>query len=164
MAHDGEPGAALPGEGKSAQQEPLPDRLSALINVMNEKFRADLGEADNVWVDQHWVVVKGDDTFALSQRNNDRSQYRPVLEEKIRDLMVERHSQNGVPFDLFFANPDFQVTLVNYLVGTYDEFRREAASGVVLGARRLVAHQSRAARSVRGWGAGLGVGDLEVVT
>ena len=127
LAQADEPGVALPGEGKGAQQEPLLDKLSALINVMNEKFGADLGEADKVWVDQQWVVVKGDDVLRAVAENNDRSQYRLVLEEKIRDLVVERHSQNGVLFDLFFASPDFQVTLLNYLVGTYDEFRQEAA-------------------------------------
>jgi type I restriction enzyme R subunit len=50
-----------------------------------------------------------------------------VLEQKIKDLLVDRHEKNGMLFDLFFANPDFQVSLVNYLIGTYDEFRRELA-------------------------------------
>jgi type I restriction enzyme R subunit len=122
-----EPGVALPGAGKGPQHEPILDKLSALISAMNDKYGADLGEADKVWVEQQWVVVKGDDDMRAVAEHNDRSQYRMVLEQKIKDLLVDRHEKNGMLFDLFFANPDFQVSLVNYLIGTYDEFRRELA-------------------------------------
>jgi len=121
-----EPGVALPGEGVGAKTEPILDRLSALISAMNERYGADLGEADKVWVDQQWVVVKEDDEMREVALNNDRSQFEMVLEQKVKDLLVERHDKNGVLFDLFFSNPDFQVSLVRYLAGTYDEFRKES--------------------------------------
>ena len=121
-----EPGTALPGAGKGSDNGPILDKLSALIAVMNEKYGAGLGDADKVWVDQQWVVVKNDDDMRAVAENNDRSQYRLVLEQKIKDMLVDRHEKNGMLFDFFFANPDFQVSLVNYLVGTYDEFRQEA--------------------------------------
>jgi type I restriction enzyme R subunit len=121
-----EPGVALPGGGKGAVTEPLLDKLSALIAAMNDKYGADLGEADKVWVDQQWVVVKEDDEMRQVAVNNDRSQFEMVLEQKVKDLLVDRHDKNGVLFDLFFANPEFQVSLVQYLGGTYDEFRSEA--------------------------------------
>lgn len=122
-----EPGVALPGEGKGAVTEPVLDKLSALISAMNDKYGADLGEADKVWVDQQWVVVKEDDEMREVALNNDRSQYEMVLEQKVKDLMVDRHDKNGaLLFDLFFGNPEFQVSLVRYLAGTYDEFRRES--------------------------------------
>jgi type I restriction enzyme R subunit len=50
-----------------------------------------------------------------------------VLEQKTKDLLVERHEKNGVLFDMLFANPALQATLLHYLSGTYDEFRTEAA-------------------------------------
>lgn len=31
-------------------------------------------------------------------------------------------------FDLFFVNPDFKDSLINYLVGTYEQFRNELVS------------------------------------
>ena len=123
-----EPGAALLGEGKGSAAQPVMDKLSALISAMNYRYGADLGEADKVWVDQQWTVVKEDDEMRAVAENNDRSQFEMVLEQKIKDLLVDRHEKNGVLFDLFFANPDFQVSLVNYLAGTYDEFRKESAS------------------------------------
>lgn len=121
-----EPGVALPGEGKGAA-EPILDKLSALITAMNDRYGADLGEPDKVWVDQQWVVVKEDDEMREVALNNDRTQFEMVLEQKIKDLLIDRHDKNGVLFDMFFANPDFQVSLVRYLAGTYDEFRTESA-------------------------------------
>jgi type I restriction enzyme R subunit len=127
LAASDEPGVALPGEGKGAKAEPILDHLSALISAMNEKYGADLGEADKVWVHQQWVVVKEDEEMRAVALNNDRSQFQMVLEQKVKDLLIDRHDKNGVLFDLFFANPDFQVSLVRYLAGTYDEFRKEEA-------------------------------------
>ena len=125
LAGSDEPGVALPGEGKGPAVEPMLDKLSALISAMNDKYGADLGDADKVWVDQQWVVVKEDDEMREVAINNDRSQFEMVLEQKVKDLLIDRHDKNGVLFDLFFSNPEFQVSLVRYLAGTYDEFRRE---------------------------------------
>ena len=122
-----EPGVALPGEGKGKQAEPVLDKLSALIAAMNEKYGADLGDADKVWVDQQWVVVKDDEEMRTVALNNDRSQYELVLAEKIKQLLVDRHEANGHLFDMFFANPDFQTMILSFLGGTYDEFNVEAA-------------------------------------
>ncbi len=58
LTPDGEPGAALPGQGKGKRAEPVLNKLSALIAAMNDKHGADLDDADRVWVDQQWVVVK----------------------------------------------------------------------------------------------------------
>ncbi|WP_406832806.1 DEAD/DEAH box helicase family protein [Pedococcus sp. KACC 23699] len=120
------PGTALPGEGKGVGTEPVLDKLSALIAAMNDRYGADLGDADKVWVDQQWTVVMGDSDMEAVAQHNDRSQYQMVLEQKIKDLLLDRHEKNGVLFDLFFANPDFQSSLLHYLAGTYDEFRRQA--------------------------------------
>jgi type I restriction enzyme R subunit len=122
-----QPGEALPGAGKGPQAEAVKDKLSALISAMNVKYGGNLGDADKVWVEQQWVVVKDDDDMRAVAENNDRGQYRLVLEQKIKELLVDRHEKNGMLFDLFFANPDFQISLVNYLSGTYDEFRHEVA-------------------------------------
>jgi len=127
LTSDDEPGVALPGQGKGKQADPVLDKLSALIAAMNERYGADLDDADRIWVDQQWVVVKSDDDLRTVALNNDRSQYELVLSERIKALLVERHDKNGHLFDIFFANPDFQVMVLDHLAGTYDEFRREVA-------------------------------------
>lgn len=123
---DAEAGEALPGEGKGSATEPMLDKLSALIAVMNEKYGADLGEADKVWVDQQRVVILEDEEMHDVAHNNDRSQYELVLKEKVKELLLDRRDKNDELFGQFFANPEFQQMLLGYLGGTYDEFRGRA--------------------------------------
>jgi type I restriction enzyme R subunit len=49
-----------------------------------------------------------------------------VLEKRVENMLLDRHGKNEVLFDMFFANPEFRQYLVDYLAGTYDEFRKEA--------------------------------------
>ncbi|WP_181641547.1 type I restriction endonuclease subunit R, partial [Nocardioides massiliensis] len=121
-----EPGVALPGEGRGKQAEPVLDKLSALIASMNDKYGADLGEADKVWVDQQWTVVMEDEDMKTVALHNDRSQYELVLAEKIDKFVLDRQGKNDHLFDMFFSHPDFRLMLVNYLAGTYDALRDRA--------------------------------------
>ncbi|MDO5502485.1 MAG: hypothetical protein Q4G67_04845 [Actinomycetia bacterium] len=93
---------------------------------MNDDYGADLGQADKVWLDHQRVVVKEDAEMRDVALNSDRSQFEMVLGQKVKDLLIDRHDKNGFLFDLFFSNPDFQASLVRYLAGTYDEFRKES--------------------------------------
>jgi type I restriction enzyme R subunit len=121
-----DPGTALPGEGKGPITEPELDKLSALIVAMNERYGAELTEADKIWVDQQWTVVKEDAEMRAVAEHNDRSQFEMVLEKRVENMLLDRHGKNEVLFDMFFANPEFRQYLVDYLAGTYDEFRKEA--------------------------------------
>lgn len=58
--------------------------------------------------------------------NNDKTQYSIALEHKVKDMIIERHEGNGVLFDAFFSNPDFQRRVFDYMAGTYEEFRAGA--------------------------------------
>lgn len=121
-----EPGVALPGEGKGTQAEPVLDKLSALIAAMNEKFGADLGDADKVWVDQQRTVVKNSADLRVVAENNDRSAYELVLAERLADLILDRQDANTALVDMFFEKPGFKQQLIAYLADTYDEFRQES--------------------------------------
>lgn len=121
-----EAGEALPGGGKGKQAESPMDKLSALIESLNEKFGLNLGEADKVWMDQQWVAVKSDDVMREIALNNDKTQFKIALGHKAKDMIVERHEANGMLFDTFFSNPEFQHRLLEFLGGTYEEFRAGA--------------------------------------
>lgn len=102
------------------------DRLSALIASLNEKFGLDLGEADKVWMDQQWTTVLADDVMREIALNNDKTQFEIALEHKAKGMIVERHEANGMLFDTFFSNPEFRGRLLDFLGGTYEEFRAGA--------------------------------------
>jgi len=59
--------------------------------------------------------------------NNDRDQYRIVLEKIAEDAIVERHESNGQLFNAYFEKPGFRDALMEYLAGSYDEIRDEDA-------------------------------------
>ena len=122
-----EPGEALPGEGKGAEAEPVADKLSALIAVLNEKFGADLGEPDRLWFEQQTMVVAHDVDMQDVARHNDRRAYKLVVEERVEDMLLDRDQQNGKLFSMFFENLDFRRMMVEHIVGaTYDAARRPA--------------------------------------
>ena len=121
-----EPGVALPGGGQGKQAESPMDKLSVLIQNLNEVFGRDLVESDKIWIRQGFVTVMADEEMRTIALDNDRDQYRVALESKVKDLLLERHESNGVLFEAFFENPRFAKIMMSYLLGTYEEFREGA--------------------------------------
>ncbi len=122
-----EPGIALPGEGKGRGRAGPRQALRAHRGDERQVRRRPRRRGQGLG--RPAVGSRqGRRRHEAVALNNDRSQYEMVLEQKIKDLLVDRHDKNGELFDLFFANPDFQVSLVRYLAGTYDEFRKESIS------------------------------------
>lgn len=95
------PGTALPGGVLGKQTEPTMDRLSALIAVMNEKFGAELSDADKLTFEQTRMDLMHHDDMRIVAENNDRAQYRIVLEDKADDIILDRGNRNRQLFDLY---------------------------------------------------------------
>lgn len=123
-----EPGVALPGGGTGkTYQSPL-ERLSQLIADMNQRFGLNLTDVDLVWFEQQKLVIETDEHMRVVALNNDRDQFRVVLDKFAEDAIIERHEANGMLFDAFFAKPDFRQMFMEYLAGSYDQIRAEDAS------------------------------------
>ena len=123
-----EPGVALPGGGTGkAYQSPM-EKLSQLIQNLNQRYGMNLGDADMVWFEQQKRAVVADEKVRVVALNNDRDQYRVVLERIAEDAIVDRHESNGQLFNAFFEKPGFREALMEYLAGSYDEIRDSGAS------------------------------------
>jgi type I restriction enzyme R subunit len=122
-----QPGSALPGEGKGAQEDPPKEKLSTLIDELNSKFGTNLTEADRVWFEQQYQAMKDDDDVRVVAINNDRDQFMVVLEKFAETAIIDRHEANGVLFDKFFTDPDFRRIFLDHLVGVYDDIRGETS-------------------------------------
>lgn len=123
---DEEPGVALPGEGEGSAQEPLIDTLSAVVEMMNEKFGAGLTEADKLFFEQGREDIRSDDTMRAVAQGNDRDNYRLVLEQEAAQRLLSRSDRNAHLVDLFFANSEMRRLYVDYLMTTFDEFVAES--------------------------------------
>lgn len=121
-----EPGDAMPGEGKGKQVESSMDRLSMLIANLNEVFGKDLGEPDMIWIDQGRAAIEEDEEMRAIAKENDKAQFIVTFGAKAKDMIVERHEANGMLFDAFFDNPQFQRLLLNYWAETYEALRAGA--------------------------------------
>jgi len=122
-----EPGVALPGGGTGKLYESPIGKLSELIANLNERFGMNLTDADKVWFEQQKLAVKENETARVVALNNDRDQYRVILERLAEDAIIERHETNGQLFSAYFEKPGFRELLMEYLATSYDEIRDENA-------------------------------------
>ena len=123
-----EPGVALPGGGAGKAYESPTEKLSQLIEQLNQRYGMNLGEADLVWFRQQKQAIKSDEQMRAVALNNDRDQYGIVLQKKAESMIVDRHEANGQLFNAFFEKPGFRDALIRYLAESYDEIRDDNAS------------------------------------
>ncbi|MCB7138171.1 hypothetical protein [Cellulosimicrobium marinum] len=121
---DDTPGDALPGGGKGGQ-DPLVDKLSALVERLNDKFGVGTTEADKVWFEQQRLEIESDDELRVVALHNSRDAFELVLKEKVPHHVAARHAENGKMFEMFFNQPRFQQLVLEYLSESYDTFRAE---------------------------------------
>lgn len=119
-----EPGEVLPGSGVGRAADVPLDRLSALVERLNEKFGIGTTEADKIWFEQQRLDVAGDEELRVVALNNDRDAYELVLREKLPHLVASRHGENAKMFDLFFNDPRFAKVVIEYLGESYDHHRK----------------------------------------
>jgi hypothetical protein len=103
-------------------------KVSELISTLNEKFGMNLNDVDKIWFEQQKQIVKDDETLRVVVLNNDRDQYRVVMEKRAEDSIIERHEANGQLFNALFEKPGFRETLMEYLATSYEEIREADAS------------------------------------
>jgi type I restriction enzyme R subunit len=124
---DETPGTALPGGGAGRQNEPPRERLSVLIDTLNERFGMNLTDADKVWFEQQKQAVKDSDEARVVALNNDRDAFHLFLRRFASDAIIDRHEANGMLFNAYFEKPGFADALLEFLAGSYDEIRDEGA-------------------------------------
>lgn len=123
-----DPGVALPGGGTGKAYESPTEKLSQLIEQLNQRYGMNLGEADLVWFRQQKQAIKSDEQMRVVALNNDRDQYGVVLQKKAESMIVDRHEANGQLFNAFFEKPGFRDALIRYLAESFDEIRNEDVS------------------------------------
>jgi type I restriction enzyme, R subunit len=125
-----EPLDGRPGEGRGGQAEPPTSLLSQLIAVLNDRFGANLGEADRIFFDQQSQHMYADGDVRDVALSNDLDQFTVYLRPRIEDKILERHQENGELISSFFGNADYRALVEEYLVR--DLWRRIRGDGEAL--------------------------------
>jgi type I restriction enzyme R subunit len=102
----GEVVAIFPGRGK--EHEPEKEHLSRIVDVMNERFGLELGDADQLLFDQFEESWAADESLAARARNNDFQNFRLVFDRTFLDTVVRRMDDNEEIFNRILDEPEFR--------------------------------------------------------
>jgi type I restriction enzyme, R subunit len=112
--------------GRGSQQDPESERLSRIVDVMNERFGLELGDADQLLFDQFEEAWAADDSLAARARNNDFQNFRLVFDKTFLDTVVQRMDDNEDIFKRILDEQDFRQTVLDhYAEKLYGRLRSE---------------------------------------
>jgi type I restriction enzyme R subunit len=104
------------GEGKGRQYESETAALSKIVDILNEHFGLELGEADQLLFDQFEEAWAGDKDLADQARNNTLENFRLVFNPKFINTIVTRMDANEAIFKQILDDRDFQDMLADFYV------------------------------------------------
>jgi type I restriction enzyme R subunit len=114
----GELSAIYSGRGKEADEEK--EHLSAIIDVLNERFGMQLGTADQLFFDQLYATWVADEHLVAQARANPIDNFRLVFADRFLKSIVERMDDNADIFGKILDDPQFQsVVRDHYLQRVY---------------------------------------------
>jgi type I restriction enzyme, R subunit len=112
--------------GRGPQHEDETERLSRIVDVMNERFGLELGEADQLLFDQFEESWAADEKLAARAQNNDFQNFRLVFDRTFLDTVVARMDDNEEIFKRILDEPGFRQTVLDhYAQRLYERLRRD---------------------------------------
>jgi len=104
------------------------ERLSKLIEVVNDRFGTEFTDADQLFFDAVEEHLVGEQGLGEAARANTREDFGIKARQVVEDAFVDRHSSNGDIVERFFSDPEFKATVEAFLVGRlYDRLREGPA-------------------------------------
>ena len=112
--------------GRGPEHDPESEHLSRIVDVMNERFGLELGEADQLLFDQFEESWAADEKLAARARNNDFQNFRLVFDRTFLDTVVKRMDENEDIFKRILDEPNFRQTVLDhYAERLYGRLRAE---------------------------------------
>ncbi len=108
------------------REETVP--LSRLIDIINERFGAELTEADQLFFDQIAEAASHDAGLQEAARANPLDKFQLVFREALESMFIERMELNEELFTQYMSNAELQ-ELVARMLGEQVYHRLSAAGG-----------------------------------
>jgi len=116
------------GEGRGTGQEPDLEPLSQIVDILNERFGLNLGEADQLLFDQFEETWVADPEVAAQAQHNTIENFRLVFDRLFLNTVVGRMDDNEAIFKRILDDPEFQATLIDmYATRVYRRAREDAS-------------------------------------
>ena len=111
----GELAAIYSGKGKESEEER--DRLSAIIQVLNDRFGTALGPADQLFFDQMEATWMLDEQLVAQARANPIENFKLVFADAFIKSIVGRMDDNQEIFQRILDDPAFQTIVMDHYLG-----------------------------------------------
>jgi type I restriction enzyme, R subunit len=123
----GEVLAIFSGRGKEHEVEK--ERLSQIVEALNERFGLDLGEADQLLFDQFEETWAADETLAARAHSNTFDNFRLVFDRTFIETIVKRMDQNSDIFGRILDDSEFRTAILDYYaLRLYERLRGQPAT------------------------------------
>ena len=113
------------GDGAGRRHDPDMEPLSQIVELLNDRYGTNLGEADQLLFDQFEETWAADPALADQARNNTLDNFKLVFGPKFLDTVVTRMDANEAIFKRVLDDEDFRQVLADFYVRKmYSRLRR----------------------------------------
>ena len=110
--------------GKGPQHIPEKERLSTIVEALNERFGMNLNESDQLLFDQFEETWAADPDVIDQAKNNEFDNFRLVFDRKFLATVISRMDGNEAIYKRVLDDADFQKALMDlYALRLYDRLR-----------------------------------------
>jgi type I restriction enzyme R subunit len=114
------------GEGRGKQNEPELERLSEIVQELNDRFGLTLDERDQLLFDQFEETWVADPEVSAQAQNNTIENFRLVFDRMFMGTVVGRMDDNEAIFKRILDDPEFREVLMDlYAARVYRKARQE---------------------------------------
>ncbi|HDP99940.1 MAG TPA: type I restriction endonuclease subunit R [bacterium] len=102
------------------------DKLSNIINLLNEKYGFDFTDQDRLYFEQIEQALYENDDLKIRARNNPIENFKYAFDEVFIQTLIDRMDANAEIFDKIMVNSEFKDDVKNWLTKKiYERFKKE---------------------------------------
>ena len=124
--YTGPGGGLYTGSGGGQVDQPI-EKLSSIIELLNERFGLNLGEADQLFFEQIEAEVASNKRAQAVATNNDIDQFMTVFDDILEGVIIDRHTANDALLTAFLDKPDFREALTSMIGNEFYKTIRDKA-------------------------------------
>ncbi|UZW12850.1 type I restriction endonuclease [Clostridium pasteurianum] len=112
--------------GKSVNKEEEKEKLSSIIERLNDKFGTNFTETDRLSIDQIKEDIINNDDLAQKAKSNTMENFKFSYDKAFLDIVINRMGQNKEFFMKILENSDFRDSIMQHLMEeVYTTFRQK---------------------------------------
>ena len=113
-------------EAGIAREKEEKDKLSNIINLLNEKYGTDFTDADRLYFEQIEQALYENEDLKIRAKNNPIENFKYAFDEVFIQTLIDRMDANQEIFDKIMVNSEFKDDVKNWLTKKiYERFKEE---------------------------------------